>query len=114
MGIQTVIDLRISPHKVAKEGAFVRSEGLTFVNIPMGSDPPTPRQEQKFLQIVSQARTHPVFVHCEHGADRTGTMIGIYRRIDDHWSYARTYAEMRHYGFKPYYTQLSAVVKSAA
>ncbi len=113
MGVQTVIDLRISPKHVKAESEVVKQLGMTFVNLPMGSDPPTPKEKQTFLAIVAQAKQHPVFVHCQYGADRTGAMIGLYRRIDDHWTFDRAYAEMRHYGFKPYYIKLASTVKNA-
>ncbi len=114
MGVQTVIDLRISPKQVKAESRRVTSLGMRFVNLPMGKEPPTPFEEKTFLAIVSAAKDHPVYVHCQFGADRTGTMIGLYRRIDDGWTYEKTYAEMRRYGFKPWLTQLSQFVKNAA
>ena len=114
MGVQTVIDLRISPRQVKAESKQVSSLGMQFVNLPMGKEPPTPKEEKTFLQIVSTAKDHPVYVHCQYGADRTGTMIGLYRRVDDGWPFDRTYAEMRHYGFKPWLTHLSSFVKNAA
>ncbi len=115
MGVHTVIDLRISPKQVATESARVHSLGMTFVNIPLGSEPATPAQQKQFITLVQQASPqNQIFVHCQHGADRTGEMIGLHRVVDDHWSYARTYAEMRSFGFKPYYPQLAAVVKKAS
>jgi protein tyrosine/serine phosphatase len=114
MGVVCVVDLRISPKQVKAEGAEVRRLGMRFVNLPMGSDPPTAKEETQFLAIVAQAGRQPVFVHCQYGADRTGVMIGLYRRIDDHWPYDKTYAEMRRYGFKKHLTKLAAFVKNAA
>ncbi|HEY3331598.1 MAG TPA: tyrosine-protein phosphatase [Capsulimonadaceae bacterium] len=111
MGVATVIDLRIAPKTVAKERAEVAKLGMTFVNLPMGSAPPTQKQVTTFLALVNAAGDKPVFVHCQHGADRTGCMMGIYRVTHDKWSYAKAYSEMRHYGFKPYYTDLANAVK---
>lgn len=111
LGVTTIIDLRISPKLVAKEKSEARQLGFRFVNLPMGSDPPTAAQTAAFLAAANNAAAQPVFVHCQHGADRTGCMFGIYRVSHDHWSYDRAYAEMRRYGFKPYYTKLSGAVK---
>jgi len=113
MGVTTVIDLRIAPKEVRAERITVQKLGMVFVNLPMGSDPPTAKEKQEFLALAGEAKLHPIYVHCQYGADRTGVMIGLYRRIDDHWTYAQAYKEMRHYGFKPWYTKLAAVVKSA-
>jgi protein tyrosine/serine phosphatase len=114
MGVATVVDLRIAPKTVAKERAEVQALGMKFVNLPMGSDPPTPKQVATFLALTGNASQHPVFVHCQHGADRTGCMFGIYRETHDKWPYAKAYTEMRHYGFKPYYTKLADAVKQRA
>jgi protein tyrosine/serine phosphatase len=40
-----------------------------------------------------------VFVHCAHGADRTGLMIGLWRVQHDGWSYLAAAQEALHYGF---------------
>jgi tyrosine-protein phosphatase SIW14 len=114
MGVTTVIDLRISPKRVAEERSEVQKLGMTFINLPMGSDPPTHKEEVALLAAFSTAATKPVYVHCEYGADRTGTMIGMYRRKHDHWSYAQTYKEMRHFGFKPWLTKMAAYVQNAS
>jgi protein tyrosine/serine phosphatase len=40
----------------------------------------------------------PVFIHCKHGCDRTGTIIACYRIEHDHWSSQAALAEARRYG----------------
>ncbi|MGO8670122.1 MAG: fused DSP-PTPase phosphatase/NAD kinase-like protein [Capsulimonadaceae bacterium] len=112
MGVKTVVDLRISPKQVRLEAAAVRALGMTPVNLPMGGDPPTGREVATIMSLLNQAGPqNPVFVHCQHGADRTGCMLGIYRIRHDHWSYSRAYSEMLQYGFKRYYTKLADAVQ---
>jgi hypothetical protein len=41
------------------------------------------------------------FVHCEHGQDRTGLVIGCYRYWKQGWQKADAYAEMLQQGFHP-------------
>ena len=77
MGVKTIIDLRIAPKTVKKEGVYARSLGFHWINLPMGSDPPTPQEVSTLLATLKQAPQSPVYVHCQHGADRTGCMIGI-------------------------------------
>ncbi|HIA53057.1 MAG TPA: hypothetical protein EYN91_13375 [Candidatus Melainabacteria bacterium] len=60
------------------------------------------------------ASKQAVFVHCAHGSDRTGCMIGIWRVMRDGYDYDTAYKEMRKYWFTPKFTNLSGAVRSAA
>jgi len=114
MGVDTIVDLRIAPKTVAKEHAYVTSQGMNWINLPMGSDPPTNRQVATLMSLLRTAPQHKIYVHCQHGADRTGCMIGIYRVTQDGWTFKQTYAEMRKYGFKPFLIPLKNAVSSRA
>jgi protein tyrosine/serine phosphatase len=80
----------------------------------MGREAPTQKQVATFLSTLKNPAKRPVFIHCQHGADRTGAMVGIYRETHDGWDFPRTYAEMRRYGFKPFLTELKNAVKERA
>jgi len=114
MGIKTVIDLRIAPKTVKREGIYARSLGVHWINLPMGADPPTPRQVYTLLSTLKLAPTEPVFVHCQHGADRTGCMLGIYRVTQQGWTFSQAYKEMRSDGFDPRWTRLKSAVQQRA
>jgi protein tyrosine/serine phosphatase len=114
LGVRTIVDLRISPKLVRAEKRDAERNGFAFVNIPMGKEAPTSRQVALFLSTLAGARSRPVFVHCQHGADRTGCMIGIYRVVVQRWPFAKAWAEMRRYGFKPYLSDLKQAVRSRA
>ena len=115
MGIKTIIDLRIAPKTVAKEHAQLDRMGVHFINLPMGGDqPPTDKQIEIFLTTLADPAQQPIFVHCQHGADRTGTMIGIYREHVAGWPYDKTYKEMLKYGFDPRWTKLSDTARRYA
>jgi len=114
MRVKTVIDLRISPKLVRREGAEARALGFRWINLPMGADPPTPKQVATFLSALGRAPAEPVFVHCQHGADRTGCMVGIYRVSRQGWAFPRAYAEMRQDGFDPRWSRLREAVRVRA
>jgi tyrosine-protein phosphatase SIW14 len=114
MGVKTIIDLRIAPKTVAKERAQLDKMGVRFINLPMSGEPPTEAQIQTFMKTIADPAQQPVFVHCQHGADRTGTMIGIYREQVAGWPYEKTYKEMRKYGFNSHWKKLSATVRRFA
>ncbi len=108
-GIKTIINLRNEDILVAQEGAAAKRAGLNYVNIPMSLfETPTKQQFQKFLNIVD--KDGPVFVHCQKGEDRTGTMVAVYRMARENWDANRAYQEMTAMGFKTYLGSLSGAV----
>ena len=114
MGVKTIIDLRISPKLVKKEGREARALGFHWINLPMGAEAPTPAQVKTFLATLDLAPNEPVYVHCQHGADRTGCMVGIYREVKQGWGFDKTWAEMRQDGFNPRWHKLTGAVKARA
>lgn len=114
MGIRTVIDLRISPKQVKQEKQIAEQLGFKWINLPMGAEPPTSKQVKTLLATLKQAPNEPVFVHCQHGADRTGCMLGIWRITQEGWSYPEAWKEMRYYGFNPHWKLLTGAVQKAA
>jgi protein tyrosine/serine phosphatase len=110
-GIHTIIDLRIAPKTVAKEKAIAQQLGFQWINLPMGSDAPTKKEVATLIATLKLAPIQPVFVHCQHGADRTGCMIGIWRVTQQGWTYQQALTEMRKYGFNPRWHNLSHAVE---
>jgi protein tyrosine/serine phosphatase len=62
----------------------------------------------KFLRIVTTPSLQPVLVHCQHGSDRTGTMVAIYRIAYQGWSKQQATDEMVNggFGFHPMWQNL--------
>ncbi|MBS1997643.1 MAG: dual specificity protein phosphatase family protein [Cyanobacteria bacterium SZAS LIN-2] len=116
MGIKTVIDLRAETRATRAEKAELEQMGLQYKILPMSDKAPTEKQVDTFMQTVRQGRdkNEPVFVHCAHGSDRTGCMVGIWRVSEDGFSYDQAYKEMRKYYFGPKFVQLSGAVKKRA
>lgn len=113
-GVHTIIDLRIEKKGQADEEGAAKSLGFKRIRIPMGREAPTEKQVALFLQTLENAGHEPVFVHCQHGADRTGAMIGIWRVTHQGWGFEQTYKEMRKYGFKPQLAELKGAVEKRA
>ena len=112
MKVKTIIDLRIERGMAKKEQIIAEGMGFTFIHLPMGKEAPTQKQVDTLLATLAKAPKEPVFVHCQHGADRTGSMIGIYRVQVQGWTFAQAWPEMRKYGFKPYLSELKEAVRS--
>jgi protein tyrosine phosphatase (PTP) superfamily phosphohydrolase (DUF442 family) len=113
-GVRTVIDLRNEEVLVRQEAMQARTLGLSFVSIPLDVfNPPSEQAVQAFMRAVGDGANQPVYVHCLHGQDRTGTMIAIYRIEHDGWNPNQAYQEMLSCGFRPGFTQLTRAVFAA-
>ena len=98
LGIKTVIDLAEEGDR-AEEGNATKA-GMKFVRIPMTThETPGPQTIAKFLALVNDPASQPVYVHCMGGRHRTGVMTAIYRMTADAWTPLRAFSEMKQYKF---------------
>ncbi len=98
LSIKMIINLRMPKDALKAEQDQANASGIIYTNLPLaGIGRPTDAQIAKILAII-EASTSPVFIHCEHGCDRTGTIIACYRIKHDQWSVAAALMEAREYG----------------
>jgi protein tyrosine phosphatase (PTP) superfamily phosphohydrolase (DUF442 family) len=95
LGIKTVVNLR-SLHSDRDE---IGASGLDYEHIRMKAWHAEDEDVVRFLKIVTDPARAPVLVHCQHGADRTGTMCAIYRLVVSGWSKEDAVNEMTKGGF---------------
>ncbi len=95
MGIKTVINLRAF-HSDQDE---IGDTGLAYVHIPMKAWHAEEEDVVKFLKIVTNKDRTPVFVHCQHGVDRTGAVNAVYRLAVCGWNKQEAISEMTQGGF---------------
>lgn len=115
MGVKTVVYLHFSKKTAAHEKAVVEGLGMKFKHIPMSwITPPKESQVQEWLRLTSDPASLPLFVHCQHGRDRTGAMVGIYRIQNDGWKFDQAYKEMKERGFRSILFGLTYGVKRFA
>ncbi len=99
IGVKTVIDLTRDGRE--DEAGLVRHAGMKFYRIPLTtSDRPSDTAVAQFLTLVNDPANWPVYVHCQGGRHRTGTMTAIYRMSQDGWTADRAYQEMKQYHFE--------------
>jgi len=94
-GIKTIINLR-SMHSDEDE---IGKLELKQYHIKIKTWNLKKEHAVKFLKIVSDPQNQPVLVHCQHGADRTGTMCAVYRIIIQGWTKKDAIKEMRDGGY---------------
>ena len=95
LGVVTIVNLR-SFHSDRDE---IGSTGLAYEHIYMKAWHPEYKEAVRFLQIVTDPKRTPVLVHCQQGADRTGTMSAVYRMAVEGWSKEEALREMTKGGF---------------
>jgi protein tyrosine/serine phosphatase len=93
MGIKTIVSLRAF-HSDSDEIKFSNASKLRRERISFKTWHPEEEDVVKFLKLVTRTNNGPYLVHCLHGADRTGTMIAIYRMTVDGWTKDEAIAEM--------------------
>ena len=102
LGVKTVINLIGDSDLDAMEPSSVQEQGMRYVAIPMSTrQAPTTDQLQKFLTIVNDPESQPVYVHCVGGRHRTGVMTAVYRMMKDGISGAEAFNEMKRYKYGP-------------
>jgi tyrosine-protein phosphatase SIW14 len=50
---------------------------------------------------MADSTNYPIFVHCQHGQDRTGVIVALYRIFYEQWTPQAAHDEMMNMGFHP-------------
>lgn len=95
LGIKTVVNLRANH----SDRELLGNTGLALETIPMKTWDISPEEAARFLKIASDPKRAPVLVHCQHGADRTGTMCATYRIVVEGWTKEAAIREMTEGGY---------------
>jgi protein tyrosine phosphatase (PTP) superfamily phosphohydrolase (DUF442 family) len=95
IGVRTVVNLR----SFNSDKDEVGHEDLTRKHIYMKAWHPERKEVVQFLKIATDPKQGPVLFHCQHGADRTGTMCAMYRVVIQGWTKEEAIREMTEGGF---------------
>ena len=95
LGVQMVVNLR-SLHSDRKK---LGNAAMAYESIHMKAWHPEEEDVIRFLRLVTDESHGPILVHCQHGADRTGTMCAVYRVAVQGWTKEEAIKEMTEGGY---------------
>jgi protein tyrosine/serine phosphatase len=99
-GVKTVLNIDNDAQSIAHERKVAAQLGLRFISIPLsGFFAPSDAQTAAVQAKLNDPSLYPIFLHCKHGEDRTGLMVGLYRVYSQSWSPEDAYEEMIDKGF---------------
>lgn len=100
-GVRTIIYLRTE--NSSREREIVNRLGMNFEEFPIDAfSYPEEKTVNGALAALTDQKLQPVFIHCQHGKDRTGLIIGLYRVHFEHWAPTQAYQEMKAIGFSSF------------
>jgi protein tyrosine phosphatase (PTP) superfamily phosphohydrolase (DUF442 family) len=104
LGVNTIVSLQQpdgsklegdSAEDFAAEEKDVASLSLRYVSVPMSSWSSTETYDQVWEQLQPLlAKPSGIYVHCQHGHDRTGLVIALERVFLEHWAPEKAHDEM--------------------
>ena len=111
LGIKTVLNLR-ARHSDQDELAGTALKPVRLKMEPWHSDD---EEVVLFLKAATDTNNLPLFVHCQRGADRTGTMCAMYRIVVCGWTKEQALDELKHggVGFNPTWQNLVDYVEKS-
>jgi protein tyrosine phosphatase (PTP) superfamily phosphohydrolase (DUF442 family) len=98
LGIKSIINLRLSDDVIKAEVEQASNYSILYTNVPLSAIARPSDEQIRLVLSLIETLPSPVFVHCQHGCDRTGTVIACYRIKHDGWSSEAALQEARRYG----------------
>lgn len=115
--VRTIVNLEIADlieatdDQIAEENRLATARGFVVVHVPisafeLGLSERFNALIDRALSVMADPSNGIVYVHCLHGQDRTGLVIGLERVLQERWTPERAYAEMLARGFHPMFLGL--------
>jgi protein tyrosine/serine phosphatase len=111
LGVRTVIDLRaFHGDHAATSAAGLLDEELSVKTWHIEDE-----DVVRVMKLLADPTGAPYLIHCQHGADRTGLMVAMYRILRQHWTKDAAIAEMTQggFGFHPVWSNIVEYVRKA-
>ncbi len=100
MKVKTIINLRGDDENSKAEEKWAQDADIKFISVNLSNwfEPKT-EDIERIIEEIDKPENQPVFVHCRRGADRTGTVIAVYRIRHDGWTSKRAIDEAKDFDF---------------
>jgi len=99
-GVRTIVKLNAS--ELDAERLAAARLGMRLIYVPLGATsvgrPGSCPDVERAYAAVHDPANWPLYVHCTHGRDRTGFLVGLFRERDEQWDWRRVRQELAHYG----------------
>lgn len=95
LGVKTVLDLKGGDG----DGGVAGGVSLKLLHVPMTAFGLRDDRVLEALRILSDSSNRPLVVHCQHGSDRTGALMALYRVVVQGWSKEDAIREMDEGGY---------------
>jgi tyrosine-protein phosphatase SIW14 len=102
MGLKTIVNLR----ETRSDRGGMEGLGLRYVHIRFNPAGPEDAEIAAFMQVMQDPDCRPAFVHCLAGSDRTGTIVAIYRVMEQDWPMEEAVKELPRFGYHDVWTDL--------
>lgn len=100
MGVRTIV--KLNHLDLEEERRQSERLGMKFVSLPLepssAGESGSCRNVAAAVAILSDRSTWPVYLHCTHGRDRTGLVVGAYREIVERKTWASVDEELERFG----------------
>jgi tyrosine-protein phosphatase SIW14 len=108
-GIRRVLNLR----EFHSDNDETQGTNLKTFHIPIKTSKIKDKDVIKALKIIKSS-DQPILVHCWHGSDRTGTIVAMYRIVEQGWSKAAALDELVNggYGYHAIYGNIPEYINS--
>jgi len=108
-GVKAVISFRTKKPNTK----YLNELGLVSYHIPINTFKFNNEHARAFLKILAE-QPGPIYIHCYHGSDRTGTMTALYRIVYEKWPREKALAEMKDkkFGFHGMFSNLVEYIRT--
>lgn len=100
LGVKVIVNLDDDKAAIEIERKNAMKAGIRYIVMSFNAmQTPNDAKVETVLKILRDRSQGPIFVHCKHGEDRTGMIVGLYRVFEDGWYPKTAYKEMKDKGF---------------